>query len=97
MCLNDIKTRVQSDIESELLRLLVGDHLRKRLQGLSVDKGPEAIVALMEEVWQHRDDEDSGAVRGQVDDARLLQVLGIRVNGSQRRLRELKQRVGLDY
>ncbi len=94
--LDDIDARVQANLKGKLLRLLAGEHLRVRLHGQPVDERPEAVVALVQEVWQRGDDEDAVAVVRHVDDARLLQVLGVGVDGAQVGLRELQHRMCLD-
>lgn len=91
--LDNIDARVQANLKCKLLRLLAGEQLRVRLHGLPVDECPEAVVALMQEIGQRRDDEDAVAVVRHVDDARLLQVLGVGVDGAQIGLRDLQHRM----
>lgn len=94
--LDDIDTRVQADFKSKLLGLLAGNHLRVRLHGLFVNERPEAVVALMQKLGQRGDDKDTVAVLRHVDDARLLEVLGVGVDGTHVGLGELQHRMGLD-
>ena len=76
MCLDDVDSRMEHDVEWTLLGHLVRDRLGAWLQGLFVDEDPEAVLSILEEVWEHGDDEDAVHVGWEIDSARVLHFMG---------------------
>lgn len=76
MRLDDVNPRMEHDVEWALLGDLVWNGLGAWLQGLLVDKDPETVLSVLEEVWEHGDDEYAVNVGREVDGAGLLHLMG---------------------
>lgn len=96
MSLDDVEARLQHDFKGNFGWLLSRNHVRVRLQRLAFYEHPHAVVSFVQKVWQHGNDESAIAAGRKVDNARLLQIVGIRQNCTQVWLSKLQTWVRLD-